>query len=105
MAEKQQKGLPWVQEGPALLLCPACHADRADPVWGEKRDCVNTRGQKHTSATQDGKGKQTLQHSRDGFQTCRTLGGVNAMAGVMSRGRTARPQRTQKYPNPDSPRR
>jgi len=103
MVEKQQKGLPWVQECPALLLCLACQSGQVDPVWGEKRDYVKAHGQKYISATQDGKGKQKLHCPRDGFQTHHSSGGVNAMAGLMSWGRTARPHHTQRYPNPDSP--
>lgn len=58
MAEKQQKGLPWVQECLALLLCLACQAGRVDPVWGEKRDCVKTPGQKHQCYTEIARGSK-----------------------------------------------
>lgn len=77
---------------PCSPLIPGVPTGPGGPCVGRK-EAVSTCGQNLTKS----KGKQMLQCLRDALQTRHTLAGVNAVAGG-----TARPQHTQKYPNPNS---
>lgn len=90
MSGKQQKDYPGSRD--TLLSSDAWRADLARwTLYGEKTEAVSTHGQKHTKI----QGEANAAMPEGCFAN---LASGNAVAGG-----TARPQHTQKYPNPDSP--